>query len=83
MLESVTEELENVDIDDDDEEEEEEIPAPDPKLLKSQFRLFAKFGDTAADGNTIKARFRSWSAMRIIIYIGLGHSLTILAVRTL
>ena len=58
VLESVTEELENVDIDD----EEDEIPAPDPKLLKSQFRLFAKFGDTAADGATIKGRFRSWSA---------------------
>ena len=56
VLESVTEELENVDIDD----EEDEIPAPDPKLLKSQFRLFAKFGDTAADGATIKGRFRSW-----------------------
>ena len=61
-LESVTEEMENVDIDDDEQEEEEEIAAPDPKLLKSQFRLFAKFGDTGADGSTIKGRFRSWSA---------------------
>ena len=48
-LESVAEELENLEI-----EEEEEVAEPDPKLLKSQFRKFAKFGDTAADGSTIK-----------------------------
>lgn len=49
-LESVAEELENLEIEEEEEEEEE----PDPKLLKSQFRKFAKFGDTAADGSTIK-----------------------------
>ena len=49
QLESVAEELENLDI-----EDEEDVPEPDPKLLKSQFRLFAKFGDTSADGKTIK-----------------------------
>ena len=49
VLESVTEELENVDIDEDEPEN-----VPDPKLLKSQFSLFAKFGDTGADGKSIK-----------------------------
>ena len=49
-LESVAEELDNLDIADD----AEQFPESDLKLLKSQFRLFSKFGDTSADGKTIK-----------------------------
>ena len=46
-LDTVSEELENLEIDETNE-------APDPALLKKQFKLFAKFGDKAADGTTIK-----------------------------
>ena len=46
-LHTVSEELENLEIDETNE-------APDPALLRKQFKLFAKFGDKAADGTTIK-----------------------------
>ena len=50
-LESVTEELESVELHDKAGHHEEKV---DPAKLKSQFSQFAKFGDTAADGKTIK-----------------------------
>ena len=54
-LESVTEELEQLSVAaGEDGAPAAAAPAPEPKLLKSQFQLFAKFGDTAADGKTIK-----------------------------
>ena len=53
-LESVTEELEHLSVAAGKDEAPAAVPAPEPKLLKSQFQLFAKFGDTAADGKTIK-----------------------------
>ena len=53
-LESVTEELEHLSVAAEKDEAADAVPAPEPKLLKSQFQLFAKFGDTAADGKTIK-----------------------------
>ena len=52
-LESVAEEVDNLDIHDDD-ADKDQFPESDLKILKSLFRLFAKFGDTAADGKTIK-----------------------------
>ena len=48
-LESVTEELENMEVR--DKVDEKSDPAP---TLRTQFSVFAKFGDTAADGKTIK-----------------------------
>ena len=56
-LESVTEEMEQLSVAAGEAEAPAAAapaPAPEPKLLKSQFQLFAKFGDTAADGKTIK-----------------------------
>ena len=49
-LESVTEELERVEVRDKVDEDEKS----DPATLRTQFSVFAKFGDTAADGKTIK-----------------------------
>ena len=49
-LESVTEELESVEVRDKVDDDER----PDPATLRTQFAVFAKFGDTAADGKTIK-----------------------------
>ena len=52
-LESVTEELERVEVRDkvDEDERSDSDPAA---TLRTQFSVFAKFGDTAADGKTIK-----------------------------
>ena len=50
-LESVTEELESVALHDKVDHPDEKV---DPAKLRSQFSAFAKFGDTAADGKTIK-----------------------------
>ena len=50
-LESVTEELESVELHDKAGDHEEKV---DLAKLKAQFSGFAKFGDTAADGKTIK-----------------------------
>ena len=50
-LESVTEELESVELHDKAGDHEGKI---DLAKLRSQFSQFAKFGDTAADGKTIK-----------------------------
>ena len=50
-LESVTEELENMEVRDKVDHDEKSDPAP---TLRTQFSVFAKFGDTAADGKTIK-----------------------------
>ena len=62
-LESVTEELEHLSVAaGKDEAPADAVPAPEPKLLKSQFQLFAKFGDTAADGKTIKVRSKASEA---------------------
>ena len=60
-LESVTEELEHLSVAE-GKDEAAAVPAPEPKLLKSQFQLFAKFGDTAADGKTIKVRSKASEA---------------------
>ena len=49
-LESVTEELESVEVRDKVDDDEK----ADPATLRTQFSVFAKFGDTAADGKTIK-----------------------------
>ena len=49
-LESVTEELERVEVRDKVDDDEK----ADPATLRTQFSVFAKFGDTAADGKTIK-----------------------------
>ena len=50
-LESVTEELESVEVRDKVDDDEK----PDPIItLRTQFSMFAKFGDTAADGKSIK-----------------------------
>ena len=49
-LESVTEELERVEVRDKVDDDERS----DPATLRTQFAVFAKFGDTAADGKTIK-----------------------------
>ena len=61
-LESVTEELEHLSVAAGKDEAPAAKPAPEPKLLKSQFQLFAKFGDTAADGKTIKVRSKASEA---------------------
>ena len=50
-LESVTEELESMEVRDKVDDDEK----PDPIItLRTQFSMFAKFGDTAADGKSIK-----------------------------
>ena len=49
-LESVTEELEVMEVRDKVDDDEK----PDLATLRTQFSVFAKFGDTAADGKTIK-----------------------------
>ena len=53
-LESVTEELESMEVRD-KVDDDEKPDRPDPiATLRTQFSMFAKFGDTAADGKSIK-----------------------------